>query len=155
MALISSIKLDISNKLEKDRDFRKYFFRSQTEDEIAISIRSLREKRKKRQIDLAIEAKMRQSAISRIEQADYGGWSLKTLFRVADALDARVRVIFEPVETVIEHYKEMESEINKDEQRAEFHESSALAITMVREDLPETLDRSALPLMTSDTSSHI
>jgi transcriptional regulator with XRE-family HTH domain len=106
---LTSIKTKISEKLG-DAEYRKRFFRGQAEDEIAMSIKALREKRKKRQVDLAKDSGMKQSAVSRIEQADYCGWSLKTLFRVADALDARLRITFEPSENVIEHYRELEAE---------------------------------------------
>lgn len=110
MALITPIKLNIATKL-KDKGFRERFFRGQAEDEIAMSIRKLRVKRKMRQADLAKQSGMKQSAISRIEQADYSAWSLNTLFRVADALSARLRVSFEPIENVIEQYKEKEAAI--------------------------------------------
>lgn len=105
MSLISSIKLNIAEKLEKDKNYRSRFFRGQAQDIIAMSIRELRKKRKKTQINLAKESNMKQSAISRIEQADYCGWSLNVLFRVADALGARLRVSFEPVEDVIDWYR--------------------------------------------------
>lgn len=98
MSLTSPIKLNIAQKIEKDKDYRKKFFQRRTQDEIAMSIRGLRENRKMRQVDLAKKSDMKQSAISRIEQADYSAWSLTTLFRVADALEARLRVVFEPVE---------------------------------------------------------
>jgi len=109
MALISPLKLNISKKLKEDRDFRKRFFRGQAQDEIAMSIRSLREKRKMRQIDLAKTSRMKQSAISRIEQADYSSWSFNTLFRVAEALDARLRVTLEPTEAIIARYETQEA----------------------------------------------
>lgn len=146
MALISPIKLIISRKLEENKDFRKRFFRGQADDEIASSIRSLREKRKMRQVDLAAESGMRQSAISRIEQANYSGWSLNTLFRVADALDARLTVAFEPVETVIEHYKEREAEEWQSEQCINFHMSNALESEMRGEDIS---------MNSSSTSAHM
>jgi len=129
MKLTSPIKLNIAKKLKEDMAYRKRFLQRRTQDEIAMSIRSLREKRQMRQVDLASESKMKQSAISRIEQAEYASWSLKTLFRVADALSARVRVIFEPIEDVIEKYNEKEKEITSeshDEQYAIVHLSSAL-----------------------------
>jgi transcriptional regulator with XRE-family HTH domain len=110
MALISPIKLNIAERLKKDKNFRGRFFRGRAQDEIAMSIRGLREKRQMRQVDLSKASGMKQSAISRIEQADYSAWSFNTLFRVADALDARIRVIFEPIENVIEGYKEKERE---------------------------------------------
>lgn len=110
MNSISPIKLNLSERLEKDSDFRKRFFRGQAQDEVASIIISLRKARKKRQIDLAKEAGMKQSAISRIEQADYSGWTLNTLFRVADALNARLRVMLDPTESIIEHYRKKEAE---------------------------------------------
>lgn len=109
MPSISSIKLNIADKLEKDKKYRSNFFRCQAQDSIAMSIKELRKKRGKRQIDLAKESNMKQSAISRIEQANYSGWSLNILFRVADALDARLRVSFEPVEEVINWYRAKEA----------------------------------------------
>ena len=105
MGLISPLKLNISKRLKEDNAFRKRFFRRQAQDEIAMSIRSLREKRVMRQIDLAKKSGMKQSAISRIEQADYSGWSFNTLLRVGEALDARLHVTLEPKETVIARYE--------------------------------------------------
>jgi len=109
MTSISLVKLNIAKKLKENRSFRERFFRGQTQDEIAMGIRSLREKRKMRQIGLAKTCGMKQSAISRIEQADYSGWSFSTLLRVADALDARLQVTFEPAEIVIDRYEQNEN----------------------------------------------
>jgi transcriptional regulator with XRE-family HTH domain len=108
MAFISPLKLNIAKRLREDKEFQKRFFQGQAQDEIAMSIRSLREKRTMRQTDLAKKSKMKQSAISRIEQSDYSGWTFKTLLRVGDALDARLRVILEPAEIVIARYEENE-----------------------------------------------
>ena len=109
MTSISPIKLNIADKLEKDEKFRKRFFRIQAQDKIAMNIRKLRKKRKKLQADLAKEANMLQSSVSRIEQADYSKWSFTTLLRVADALGARLTVSFEPVEDVIDWYRKREA----------------------------------------------
>ncbi len=106
MKSISPVNLNIVKKLKEDKAFREDFFRGQAQDEIAMSLRSLREKRTMRQIDLAKKTKMKQSAISRIEQADYSGWTFNTLFRIAEALDARLRIIFEPIEIVFSLYAE-------------------------------------------------
>jgi transcriptional regulator with XRE-family HTH domain len=108
MTSISLVKLNIAKKLKENKDFRERFFRGQTQDEIAMGLRSLREKRKMKQKELAKKCGMKQSAISRIEQADYSGWSFTTLLRVADALEARLRVILEPAEIVIARYEENE-----------------------------------------------
>jgi DNA-binding Xre family transcriptional regulator len=102
------LKLNISKRLRENKAFRKRFFRRQAQDEIAMSIRSLREKRVMRQIDLAKKSGMKQSAISRIEQAGYSGWTFNTLLRVGSALDARLHLTLEPAETVIARYENQE-----------------------------------------------
>jgi len=108
MNTISPIRLSIHQKL-KDKDYRQRFFHRQAQDEIAMSIRSLRKKRGMGQKELGEEASMKQTAVSRIEKSEYGGWNFKTLLRVADALDARLRIVLEPAEHVIEQYKQRES----------------------------------------------
>lgn len=113
MISTTRIRLDLKRRLE-NKEFREAFFRSQAKDEIAISIKSLRRLRNERQIDLAKKTGMLQSAISRIEQAEYGNWSLQTLFRIADALDARVQVFIEPVEKIIHQYEEETEQIPRD-----------------------------------------
>ena len=140
MALTSPIKLNIAEKLEKDKEFRKRFFRGQAQDEIAMSIRELRAIRDHmRQIDLANAAGMKQSAISRIEQADYSAWSFNTLFRIAEALGARLRVNFEPVENVIDQYKEKEAGVtSQHKQFAAVHSSNTPQTTVkVRPELEQ------------------
>jgi len=98
--LIKPIKHGIVAKL-KDPERRRKMFRRMAQDEIAMQLRHLRERRGFRtQSAFAAHAGMQQSAISRIENADYQGWSFKTLFRVADKLDVRLRIIFEPAEDV-------------------------------------------------------
>ncbi|MCH8314157.1 MAG: helix-turn-helix transcriptional regulator [Nitrospinae bacterium] len=84
------------------------FFRERAKDEIAIQIRELREKLEMRQIDFAKQADMKQSAVSRIEQADYSGWTFKTLLKVAEALDARLKITFQPMDDVIAEYENRE-----------------------------------------------
>jgi len=158
MALISPIKLNIAKKLEEDKNFRRRFFRDRAQDELAMSIKELREKKQMRQVDLANESGMKQSAISRIEQADYSGWSFNTLFRVADALDARLRVIFEPMEDVIKSYKEKEIITPEFKQYTIIHLSSALGDKIGAEELSATTsDRfaHAVKVITADTKIEI
>jgi hypothetical protein len=47
---------------------------------------------------------MKQSAVSRIEQAHYAAWNLTTLFRAGEALNARWRIVLEPLEEAIKEY---------------------------------------------------
>jgi transcriptional regulator with XRE-family HTH domain len=51
------------------------------------------------QKDLAKLLKTSQQQISRLESPGYEGHSLSTLRRVADALNARVRIVFEPAQS--------------------------------------------------------
>lgn len=136
MPLISSIRLGILKRLKEDKGYRQRFFRGQAADEIAISIRSLREKRNEKQSELAKKAGMKQSAISRIEQADYFGWSFRTLFRVADALDARLRIVFEPIEVVLSSYERRERESQINDQFANIHLSNAIKKDVADYELP-------------------
>lgn len=100
MSFISSIDLGLTDKL-RDKRFRKKFFKATAQEGIASQIRFMREMRNMRQKDLAEAADMKQSAISRLEQADYSSWNLGTLLRLGEALDARVSVLIEPYEDVI------------------------------------------------------
>lgn len=142
MPSITSIRLGISGKL-RDQEFRKVFFRTQAADRIAISIRGLRNKRKKRQIDLANESGMLQSAFSRIEQAGYGNWTLKTLFRVADVLGARLRIEFDPIEEVIAEYEKREAEYQAQEQHAIYREPDVSGVDISGSHLAGTTDNCA------------
>jgi transcriptional regulator with XRE-family HTH domain len=66
-----------------------------------MQLRHLRERRGLKQSDLKVATGMSQSAVSRIEQADYAGWTYKTLLKMAEALDAELRITFVPAEDVI------------------------------------------------------
>lgn len=105
MTIERTIDLDISQRLEGDEAFRKGFFRSLSRNEIASQIVSLRKKRRMTQIDLAEAVSTHQSAISRLEKAEYESWNYQTLLSVAEALKARLRIHLEPIEDVIEQYE--------------------------------------------------
>ena len=99
---IKPISLNLRKRLE-NRRFRERFIASAARDQIAAQIREMRLKRGyTTQADFAEAAKMQQSAVSRIEQADYSGWTFRTLLKVAVALNARLRVTFEPLEAALE-----------------------------------------------------
>jgi hypothetical protein len=70
----------------------------------------MRLRRHLKQVDLADKARTGQSAISRIENQDYDGWTFKTLLTIALALDARLTIKLEPIEHVIERFRNHESE---------------------------------------------
>lgn len=107
MESLSKIDLGISRKL-KDRGYRHRFFKRKAQDEIASQIRELRVRRSLKQKDLAVAMGTGQSAIARIEDATYSGWSFATLQKVAETLDARLEVVFEPMEDVLRKYERRE-----------------------------------------------
>ena len=111
MSLLSPVRIKgrLAVKLNH-LSFRRRFFRLRAQEETAQQIRELRDRRGLRQVDLAKRAKMRQSAVSRIEQAGYSAWTYKTLLRVAEALDAQLRIVFEPSEDVIARYQREEAD---------------------------------------------
>jgi transcriptional regulator with XRE-family HTH domain len=109
MATEQAVNLNLAQQLLEDEEFRNLFFRAYTRNEIAAQLITLRGKRNLRQADLAKLAKTGQSAISRIEQADYESWNYKTLLRVAEVLKARLTVRFDPIEDVVRQYQEKEN----------------------------------------------
>jgi transcriptional regulator with XRE-family HTH domain len=113
MTNAQSIDLDLSNKL-KDREYRKDFFWAQAAAEIAGQLVNLRKRRDLNQKQVADMIGTKQPAISRAEQADYENWNLNTIRMIADALDARVRVLIEPFEDILSEYEESNTEENSD-----------------------------------------
>jgi len=71
--------------------------------DVAMQIADLRRKAGLSQKELADLLKTSQQQISRLESSSYEGHSLSMLRRVAEALHARVRVVFEPAASTIGH----------------------------------------------------
>lgn len=106
--MLSSIKLNFAQKL-KVKAYRAKFFRGQAQDEIASALLTARKKRGLTQTQLEKLSGMKQSAISRIEQASYAKWNFGTLLKLAEALDVRVHLNFDYGEDVIAEYERFES----------------------------------------------
>jgi transcriptional regulator with XRE-family HTH domain len=104
-ARLPSIDLGISKKLRSDRAYRKAFFLAESSALIAKQLIELRKRRGLNQAQVAEALGTGQPAISRVERADYRNWSFNTLRRLADAMDARLRVIIEPSEDVLREYE--------------------------------------------------
>jgi transcriptional regulator with XRE-family HTH domain len=100
---LTSIDLGLEELLA-DPVRRNSFFRSITQDEIASQIRELRRERNLTQVAFARLVDMKQSAVSRIEKAEHAAWNLTTLFRVAEALDARWKIALEKSEDAVAEY---------------------------------------------------
>jgi transcriptional regulator with XRE-family HTH domain len=80
----------------KDPAFAARFERAGEAWDVALQIAAMREQAGLSQKDLAKLLKTSQQQISRLESPGYEGHSLSMLRRVAEALHARVRVVFEP-----------------------------------------------------------
>lgn len=102
---LSSIDAELADRLENDEAFRNRFIRFWAQNEVAAELRTLRKERKMRQAEVAKLARTGQSAISRIEKADYDAWGFKTLVRVAEILRARLRIKLEKIEDVVGSYR--------------------------------------------------
>ena len=98
-----SIDLNIAEKMQKP-EYRRKFFIAETSAEIARQLVRLRKRRKLSQKQLAEKAGMVQPRISKVERADYENWSFNTLRRLAEAMDARIRVLIEPAEDILFEY---------------------------------------------------
>lgn len=88
----------MDEKLKKkmsDREYRRAFAEGFLDDSLALQIRTLREKRQLSQDDLAERTGMKQATISRIENSEYGRWTISTLKRLARALDLPLSVRFQ------------------------------------------------------------
>ena len=81
----------------KDPEFRSHFEEERAALALALKISRLRGKRGLTQKELARLMGTSQQAISRIESGDYEGFSLKTLEKVAEATQTRLKIEFVPV----------------------------------------------------------
>lgn len=70
---------------------------------LATQIRSLRESRDWTQAELANRLDTRQSAIARLEDEDYGRYSLQTLTNLASAFDVALMVRFVPFSHLVDY----------------------------------------------------
>jgi ribosome-binding protein aMBF1 (putative translation factor) len=82
--------------LEQDPSLQEEFVRAEQAWDIAFQIRNLREQAGLTQKQLAELVGTKQSNIARIEDADYTGYTLKTLEKVTKALRARLEVRIVP-----------------------------------------------------------
>ncbi len=81
---------------EQDPSLQEEFVRAEQAWDIAFQIRDLREQAGLTQKQLAELVGTKQSNIARIEDADYTGYTLKTLEKVTKALRARLEVRIVP-----------------------------------------------------------
>jgi transcriptional regulator with XRE-family HTH domain len=85
-----------------DPEYRVAYADSFVDAWIGLQIRAIREQREMTQKQLADMLHTTQTAISRLESANYSGRSISTLKEVAKALDCRLKVSFETYGSLIE-----------------------------------------------------
>jgi transcriptional regulator with XRE-family HTH domain len=98
------IDLNLAQKL-RNREYRQRFFLAESSAHIAEQLIALRRRRGLDQTQLAEMIGTQQPAISRVEKADYQNWSFNNLRKIADAEDARIRVLIEPAEDILKEYE--------------------------------------------------
>jgi DNA-binding XRE family transcriptional regulator len=90
---VRTFKSRLSEDL-KDPEFRAHYQEERQALILAMKIAKLREKKGLSQQQLAKLMGTSQQAISRIESGDYEGFTLKTLEKIAEATDTRVKIEF-------------------------------------------------------------
>lgn len=115
-----------------DKEYRHSYAEEFLNTWIATQIKVLREQRNWKQSDLAREAGMKQSAISRLENMNYSSWSLSTLKRLAYAFDVRVKVSFETFGSLISEFAHFGAESL---QRADYANDPTFSEVSMRQNL--------------------
>jgi transcriptional regulator with XRE-family HTH domain len=90
---MSFIKTFISEQIAANSEFEELYKKAKLEEKIALDLIKLRKEAKMPQSELAKKWNTRQSAISRVENAE-SSLNLSSLIKHADALGVEVEVIF-------------------------------------------------------------
>ncbi len=90
---MKSLNTYISEQIASDPMFEEYFKKARLEEKIALDLTKLRKEAKLSQSELAKRLKTRQSAVSRVENAEIN-LTLANLIKHAEALGAEVEVNF-------------------------------------------------------------
>lgn len=89
----------------KDPIYRRAFIEAHAKDTIAFQLRQMRETRGWTQVELAVNAfgdPKLQSMVSRLENPDYGKYSVTTLLNLANVFDVGLVVRFAPFSEVVD-----------------------------------------------------
>jgi len=78
----------------KNKEFKKAFDEEEIYASLAVQAAKIREKKGMTQIELAKKLHTTQQTVSRLEDVHNKSYSLKTLIKLAKALDKRLRVEF-------------------------------------------------------------
>lgn len=106
--LLTPVKLDIAIKLQ-EKTFRDSFFATKLRDDIAIQLRELRELRGLTQVESSAWSGKALNNISFIERALTYNWTINTMLKLTQTLDAHIEISLVTKEEAIKRYEERES----------------------------------------------
>lgn len=92
---------NLKNRFE-NKEFRSAYVADFARSSVAYQVRDIREAREWSQKDLAVKAETTQSAISRMENPEYGRFSVSTLLDLARAFDVALLIRFVPFRDLFE-----------------------------------------------------
>ncbi|SRR3989344_39455 len=87
----------IEREIKKNPKLKNELTRAGVAIDVSMQIYELRKSRDMTQAELAKLTGVKQSNIARLERADYEGYSLKTLNKVARALKTRLKIYLQPI----------------------------------------------------------
>lgn len=108
MSVTSKPKL--LKKLRSSKEYRDAYVEEHINTGFTFQIKQMREERGWSQAELGKRAGMRQNAISRLEDEDYGSLSLKTALRLAAAFDVGLIFKFVPFSRLLKEYENLAPE---------------------------------------------
>ncbi len=94
----------------KSKSYRDLYVEENINTAIAFQIRATRERRGWSQKELGERTGMAQSRICRLEDPDYGNYTLNTLRKLASALDVGLLVSFAPFSEVLDRVETLTPE---------------------------------------------
>ncbi len=116
--------MSLRNRLRKDLidpEFRHAYADEHLNLSVATQIKVIREQQKLSQKELAEKLNTKQAGVSRLESANYDGWSVRVLRKLAEAFDLRLRISFEEFGTL---WHEVDCFSRESLQRRSFNEDS-------------------------------
>ena len=90
----------------KNKKFRDAYAAEHAKTSLPIQIYTLREQRGLSQSQLAERAKTTQTVISRLEDPDYGNFTIASLLKIASALDVALLVKFVPFTRLLNEFED-------------------------------------------------
>lgn len=100
----TKLDLDVEKEVKNDPSLREELARADRAIEISMQIYTLRKDRGLTQGQLAKLIGISQPNVARLENSDYGNYSLQTLEKIAKALSVKLKVILQEREEISETY---------------------------------------------------